>query len=114
MGLKENFLEYAKARIKKVPVELEGFGSVWVRVLKAGDLDKFQAMMVDHGKAEIETFRINFVSMCLCDEAGERIFSEKDFKQLADIPSDLLGQIFDKAYEINGFTVKAVEQAEKN
>lgn len=114
MSFKEGFLEFAASRIRKKELELEGFGKVWIRVLRAREQDNLAVAMKDGGEKEFAIFRSSLVACCLCDETGERIFTDAEIDKVGELPTDLVSKLFEAAYELNGMGAKAVDVAEKN
>lgn len=53
----------------------------------------------------------------ICDESGKLVFdpaSKEDLAIVSALPSQKMAKIFDAAWELNGFTDDAIEDAEKN
>ena len=111
---KESFLAFAKANVRKQEVEIEGYGKVFIRILKARERDLYEGSIAGGDKFNFDNFRSRLVALCLCDANGNRIFKDEDISVLGEMPADLINKLFTVAQEINGFTPKAIETAEKN
>jgi hypothetical protein len=92
-------------KITKVDVPEWG-GEVYVRTLKGVERDQFEDQ---YQQSKMQNFRARFLVLALCDEAGVRVFSDDDAKLLAEKSSAVLGSLFDKAWEINAMSTKAVD-----
>ena len=111
---KDSFLAFAKGTIRKKKVFVQGYGDVFVRVLKARDRDNYEGAIAGGDKFNFDNFRSKLVALCFCDEKGTRIFTDAEVTLIGELPADLVNLLFTEAQELNGFTTKAVEQAEKN
>lgn len=111
---KDSFLAFAKGVVRKEEVEIEGYGKVYIRVLKARDRDNYEGAIAGGDKFNFDNFRSKLVALCFCDEKGVRIFTDAEVHLLGELPADIVNKLFTVAQELNGFTTKAVEQAEKN
>lgn len=111
---KDSFLAFAKGTIRKKKVSIEGYGDVFIRVLKARDRDNYEGAIAGGDKFNFDNFRSKLVALCFCDEKGNRIFTDAEVPLIGELPADLVNLLFTEAQELNGFTTKSVEQAEKN
>ena len=111
---KESFLAFAKNMVRKQEVSIEGYGKVYIRILKARERDNYEGAIAVGEKFNFDNFRSKLVALCLCDANGNRVFSDAEVNLLGDLPADIINQLFTVAQELNGFTAKAVEQSEKN
>lgn len=111
---KDSFLAFAKGTIRKKKVFIQGYGDVFIRVLKARDRDNYEGAIAGGDKFNFDNFRSKLVALCFCDEKGTRIFTDAEVTLIGELPADLVNLLFTEAQELNGFTTKSVEQAEKN
>ena len=111
---KDSFLAFAKGTIRKKKVSIEGYGDVFIRVLKARARDNYEGAIAGGDKFNFDNFRSKLVALCFCDEKGNRIFTDAEVPLIGELPADLVNLLFTEAQELNGFTTKSVEQAEKN
>jgi hypothetical protein len=86
-------------------------GSVFVRVLTAGERDRFEVGVADHKRAN---FRARLAVLAICDGGGQRLFREEDVAALAALPAPGLVRVCDVALRINKFREEDVEELEKN
>jgi hypothetical protein len=111
---KDSFLAFANGKIRMKKVFVGGYGDVFIRVLKARDRDNYEGAIAGGDKFNFDNFRSKLVALCFCDEKGNRIFSDSEVPLIGELPADLVNLLFTAAQELNGFTAKAAEQAEKN
>lgn len=95
-------------KLEKVPVPEWG-GHVFVRVLEGHERDHFELSM-GPSRANI---RARLAVMCMCDESGERIFSDDDALELGRKSGNALDRIFAEATKLNRITKAEVEQLEE-
>ena len=89
-------------------------GSVFIRVMTVGELDAYQKEWVGKRDTGVGNFRAKFLARCLCDQAGQRLFSDEQIEQLAAKSAKVVGRLFDKAAAHNAITEKDVEELAKN
>ena len=81
-------------------------GVVYVRGMTGADRDKFEASIVQtRGKDQtlnMVNIRAKLASMTICDEKGNRIFSEADVKDLSNKSAHALQRIFVVAQKLSG------------
>lgn len=99
---------------KTVEVEVpEWGGSVLVRSLSGAERDDFEASTVKMkgGKQQqnIANFRARLVSLCIVNEAGERMFAPVDVKALGNKSVAALQRVFNKCNELNGLSEEDIE-----
>jgi hypothetical protein len=97
----------------KVSVKEWG-GEVYIRVMTVGELDAYQREWVGKRDTGVENFRTKFLAKCLCDQAGQRLFSDEQIETLAAKSAKVVGRLFDKAAAHNAITEKDVEELAKN
>lgn len=106
-------------RLVSVP---EWGGEVFVRTLSGTERDAFEASFVKvKGRGRHRTqerdptnYSAKLAALCVCDEQGKRLFSERDVAALAAKSSAALNRIVGEAMALNGMTEEAVEEAEGN
>lgn len=89
-------------------------GDVFIRVMTVGELDAYQKEWVGKKEVGVDNFRAKFLARCLCDEKGQRLFSDEQIEQLAAKSAKVVGRLFDKAAAHNAITEKDVEELAKN
>lgn len=107
---REAFFAANRTEIREVAVPALG-GSVFVRVITAGERDAFEAAS---NAEKIPTFRARLVQLCACDENGARVFEPADVPSLSTLPAKVLDPIVKAAIEVNAMGADAVEDAAKN
>ena len=92
-----------KKELVNVP---EWGGDVYVRGMTGADRDKFEASIVQtRGKDQtlnMVNIRAKLASMTICDEKGNRIFTETDVKDLSNKSAHALQRIFVVAQKLSG------------
>ena len=92
-------------------------GYVRIRTMTAHERDRFEQMMFSNkgGKKErMEDVRATLVSLTVVDEAGKRLFTDKDVKALGKKSAAALDKIFDEAQKLNRVTDEDVEDMTEN
>ncbi|HEX5277563.1 MAG TPA: hypothetical protein VFW42_07845 [Fluviicoccus sp.] len=89
-------------------------GVVRVRTMSAAARERFEAAMAGERKADLESIRAQWVSVCCCDEAGSPLFGQDDVPALALLDYSIIAPLFTAALRLNGMGENAVEEAEKN
>lgn len=95
-------LDIFKPRIEKV--EFNNGVVIYVKELTAHEKDVLDSKVVrDYNTGEINLvdYRSKMLSYSLCDEKGERLFSDEDFIKIANLPDSVVSVLFDKARELN-------------
>lgn len=92
-------IDERKKDVETVPVPEWG-GEVGIRRLSAADLDK-AGFFGGGEKTTIEIAR-SVLSMTLCDENGERLFSDQDIAELDEADVNVTLKLFNEAARING------------
>jgi hypothetical protein len=88
-------------------------GSVRIRTMTAHERDQFEQQLFTNkgGKKErMDDVRAYLVSMCVVDEGGNRLFSERDVKALSQKSANALDIIFGEAQKLNAVTDDDVEE----
>jgi hypothetical protein len=89
-------------------------GSVYIRVMSVGERDAYENEWVLNKNKGVENFRAKFLAKCLCDDKGERLFSDAEVEQLAKKSAKVMSRVWAKAMEHNALTDKDVEELAKN
>lgn len=98
-----------------VPVPEWG-GDVRVRTLTGAERDAFEmAVFTMRQKAGTAiNIRALLVALCVVDDEGKRLFSERDAVQLGAKSAKALDRVFSVAQRLNGLTTADVEELGKN
>lgn len=93
-------------------------GTVRVRGLSGAERDRFESSVVEmHGKKVVvksENMRAKLVALCVVDESGGRVFSDRDVEALGQKSASALQRVFEAAQRLSGLTEADVEELEKN
>ncbi|HEX7119395.1 MAG TPA: hypothetical protein VF212_11435 [Longimicrobiales bacterium] len=79
-------------------------GSVFVRALTGSERDQLERMI-----AKDSVSRASIVALCVVDERGERLFSQKDVDALSKKHGQALERIVTAALHFNALTDEAIE-----
>jgi hypothetical protein len=85
-------------------------GTTYVRVLRGTDRDRFEEWV---NKEKDKSVRCQFLVLTLCDESGTLLFTPDQVAALGEKSGDVLARVFDKAWEINYLSAKAVDELGK-
>lgn len=88
-------------------------GSVMIRVMSGTERDRFESEFVG-GNKSVEMVRAKLVAKCLCDEDGNRLFSEQEIPQLGEKSAAVLDKLFSVCMKHNRFTKSDVEDMAGN
>ena len=100
-------------RLAKVTVKEWG-GDVYIRVMTVGERDAYEREWIGKRETGIENFRTKFLARCLCDEKGERLFTDEQIGQLAAKSAAVVSRLFDRAMQHNSMSEADVEELAKN
>ncbi|HDS1582189.1 hypothetical protein [uncultured Stenotrophomonas sp.] len=89
-------------------------GTVRISTMSASDRDKWEQDTYGGEKTKTEDFRARFVALCLVDDKGDRLFTDKDVAQLGAKSAAALDRVFRAAQKLNALGDAAIEAAEKN
>lgn len=110
---KDQILAADDMGLLEVPVREWG-GSVFVRVMTVGERDAYENDWVLNKNKGVENFRTKFLAKCLCDEKGQRLFSDAEIEALARKSAKVMARIWQRAMEHNALTEDDVEELAKN
>ena len=93
-------------------------GSVLIKGLTAAQRDQFEAdSLKGKGKnkdVNLLNIRARFVSLCIVDEEGNQLFSERDVHALGQKSGKAIDRIWDKATDLSGISDDDVDELTKN
>ena len=96
---------------KDLPIEEvavpEWGGTVFVRGMNGAERDAFELSVVDQkqrGRLDLSNVRAKLCALTICDEKGERVFSEKDVEALAKKSATALSRVFIVAQRMSGMS----------
>lgn len=92
--------------VKELVFVPEWGGEVWVRGMTGASRDKFEASIVQtKGKDQtvnMTNLRAKLASFTICDEQGQRLFSDADIMELSNKSAAALQRIFVVAQRLSG------------
>ena len=110
---RDAILNIADIKTELVPVPEWG-GDVMVKGMTGAERDKFESSIVQqHGKEQnvnLANVRAKLSSFCICDEAGKRLFTEKDIDRLAQKSAAALQRVFKVAQTLSGIGDEDVKE----
>lgn len=100
---------------KIVQVEVpEWGGSVHLRPMTVAELDAYSNAVMRAKGSGVDDFRSKLVACCLCDEKGNRLFSDKEVATLARKSGVVIDRLYRAADELNDVGPKKVEEVAGN
>lgn len=103
----KEILAISDIQIEKVNVPEWG-GDVYVKGMTGSERDQYEAAMVTSKKPgearviDMSDLRAKLCSMTVCDEKGNRLFTEKDVRKLTKKSAAALQRIFKVAQRLSG------------
>lgn len=92
-------------KLDKVHVPEWG-GDVYIKTITGLERDHFED---GYAEQKMKNFRSRFLVLTLCDEKGERLFTDAEVDEIGKKSSLVLNRLFDKAWSLNALTNEAVE-----
>lgn len=93
-------------KTEKVPVPEWG-GDVYVKTISGFDRDQFEE---GYSEQKMKNFRSRFLVLTLCDDKGERLFTDAEVVELSKKSSLVINRLFEKAWSLNAFTNEAIDE----
>jgi hypothetical protein len=87
-------------------------GDVFVRTMTGTDRDAFEASLIGK-EGRMDNVRARLVSLTLCDDKGDRLFSDAEVAELGKKSAKALDRVFGVAQRINGIGAEQAEAAKK-
>lgn len=117
MLTKDQILSASDRKIEEVEVP-EWNGSVYIRNMTGGERDAYEASLIKmQGKsvqANMADARAKLCAICICDEDGNRLFTDDEAKELSNKCASALDRIYEKAESLNSLKREDVEDLVKN
>jgi hypothetical protein len=104
-NLRNRILAANDIKVEKIVVPEWG-GDYYIRIISGADRDAFEDSYADQ---KMKSFRVRFLVLALCDEAGERIFADSDVSELSQKSAIVINRVFEAAWKANAFTQEAVD-----
>lgn len=102
-----------RSRIVQVDVPEWG-GSVNIRPMDVRELDEYSNDAMRSKATGMRDFRTRLVAYCLCDEQGNRLFTEKDIDALAGKSGTVMDRLYRACDELNDIGPKKIEDIAGN
>jgi hypothetical protein len=108
-----------KARVIIEAVKVDGLDHpIHVRGLTGRERDSFEnACFAQKGKSRVlstENIRAKLLVRSICDEKGERIFTDADEIELGTLPAQVLDSLFTVAQKLSGLGASDVEELQED
>ena len=99
----------AASDIKSERMAVPEWGTdVFIKVLSGTERDAFEAGYSDQ---RMSNFRVRFLVLTLCDQNGERVFTDEQVSVLGKRSSLVINRLFEAAWKINMLSPEAVDEA---
>ena len=110
---RDDILKVQDIKIEKVHVPEWG-GDVYVKGMTGAERDGFEASVVNmRGKGtnvDMSNIRAKLATQTLCDENGERLFTDIDVKALGKKSASALQRVFEVAQKLSGIGDDAIQE----
>lgn len=100
-------------KTERVPVPEWG-GDIYVRGMSGAERDAFEQSLMVGDKFTPDNVRARLAARCICDEKGERLFSDADIVVLGAKNAAALDRVYDVAQRLSGIGKKDLDAAIKN
>ena len=114
---KEDILKAEDLATQSVNVKEWG-GAVIIRTMTGAERDFFEnSLFSDKGAdkaANIKNLRARLLSLCLVDDTGKRLFSDKEIELLGAKSAKVLDRLYTIAAKLNAIGAKDEEELTKN
>lgn len=110
---KDKIIAADNPKLKEVEVPEWG-GSVNIRVMTVGERDNYENDWIVNKSRGVENFRTKFLAMCLCDDDGNRLFSDAEVPMLSKKSAKVMSRLWQIAMDYNALTEADVEELAKN
>ncbi len=102
----------AKTQLPTMEINVpEWGGAVFIRVMTAGERDRFEARQ---RREEFADIRARTAVATVCDEGGQLLFTEEDIPALSKLHAKALDRIFEAAIPFNGIGSQDIADLKKN
>lgn len=110
---KEQILAANDLGLLELPVPEWG-GSVFIRVMTAGERDSYENEWLTNKNKGVDNFRTKFLQRVLCDDKGTLLFTPGEIDALAKKSAKAVGHVWEAAMRHNKLTDEDVEELAKN
>ena len=115
MLTKDQILKADDKRYVEVDVP-EWSGTVRLRTMTGRERDKLEGAIskAQNSGSLMANFRGSVCGLCICDEAGERVFNDLEIRELGDRSGIALDRVFSAAVKLNGIGDAEVKEMVEN
>ena len=85
-------------------------GVVYLRVMTVAERDAHELEWLNNKEKGVANFRTKFLARCLCDEKGERLFTDEEVGKLSTKNAAVMNRLWDKAMRHNALTQEDVDE----
>jgi len=114
---KEDILNITDVQVKEIEVP-EWDGTIFLRGMTGDERDALEASMFSSKSNSRETnlknLRARLLVKAICDEKGNRLFTDADAEKLGKKNAKVLDRLFNIARELSGLGESDVEEITKN
>ena len=89
-------------------------GEVCVRAMSGSERDAFESHCFANKDQPFLNARAKLASLCVCDDAGARLFTDSDVAALSAKSAAALDRIYDVAIRLSRMRKEDLETSEKN
>ena len=107
---KAKILAAEDVKLDKVNVPEWG-GDVFIKTLSGTERDAFEDA---YSQDKMRQFRVRFLVLTLCDEKGERLFTDKEVDELGRKSALVIARLFEKAWSLNALRSEDVDALGKD
>lgn len=107
---KKQILAANDTKLDKVHVQEWG-DDVYIKTLSGTERDAFEEAYTTE---KMKNFRSRFLVLTLCDDKGERLFTDEEVDALGAKSAAVINKIFEKAWALNAFRNEDVEALGKD
>lgn len=104
-------------QVQDLPCEIvavpEWGGDVYVKGLSGKERDSLESTMLQN-KGDYNNLTARLAALTICDEQGNRMFSDKDIEALGRKSAAALRRVVEKAQELSAVSQSDVEELTKN
>lgn len=105
---REQILQSDDRPVERINVPEWG-GEVCVRAMSGADRDAFESALIVNGRQTLVNVRARAAALCICDQDGQRLFSEEDVQALGQRSGAALDRIFQVVQRMNHLSAQDVE-----
>lgn len=114
---RDEILSFVDLKVEKIKIPEWGGKSVFVKGLTGEERDIFEDLTFGtegSQKDKLRNFRAKLVSLCVCNEKGENLFTQEDIVALGKKSASAIERIYRVAERLSGFRKKDVDELTKN